>query len=127
MDKTISILFYSQSLQLLVFSKDSSDSTKRRKIASCQTSSDRCQGNLTEYSILNQRYKMTEQIAYELAVFHSKVSPYFLVEKNPQGIIVQRWNSTWSRRFVTHSFDLPDIPFLGNNWTIEASFADNVS
>lgn len=70
---------------------------------------------------------MTELIAYELAVFHSKLSPFLLVEKNPQGIIVQRWNSTWSRRFVTHSFELPDIPFVGNNWTIEASFADNVS
>nr|XP_022345651.1 complement C3-like [Crassostrea virginica] len=53
--------------------------------------------------------------------------PVLIDVKNPQGIIVQRWNSTWSRRFVTHSFELPDIPFVGNNWTIEASFADNTA
>lgn len=53
--------------------------------------------------------------------------PVLIDVKNPQGIIVQRWNSTWSRRFVAHTFELPDIPFIGNNWTVEASYADNTA
>ncbi|XP_062614828.1 complement C3-like [Saccostrea cucullata] len=51
--------------------------------------------------------------------------PIIIDVKNPQGIIVQRWNSSWSRRFIAHTFELPDIPFLGNNWTVEASLTSN--
>nr|QVN30053.1 complement component 3 [Pinctada fucata] len=44
---------------------------------------------------------------------------------NPQGVVIQRWISTWQQKFISHDFQLPDIPVLGKNWTIKTQFTSD--